>query len=176
MSLLKRIETIRAGGTTTAEAPAPAEGELASAVQPVAPTPPDHPRNGGPTAQTLSAQAQRLISQAPIRESFRETKFRVQTKVISDLDPKLDLANQIAGADATSFYPLQGPYAGDSGRVYWMGFDPSAEPLVITDTGYYDDIYVRTSNGWRIKQRHAHPDPRSPGGGKNRPTSLSPAR
>ena len=68
--------------------------------------------------------------------------------------------------------------AGDgraAGRVYWMGFDPSAEPIVITDTGYYDDIYVKTANGWRIKQRHAHPDPSSPDGGKSRP-GVPPAR
>lgn len=63
-----------------------------------------------------------------------------------------------------------------TGRVYWMGFDPSADPLVITDTGYYDDIYVKTANGWRIKQRHARPDPTSPDGGKSRPGVPSPAR
>ena len=63
-----------------------------------------------------------------------------------------------------------------TGRVYWMGFDPSAEPIVISDTGYYDDIYVKTANGWRIKQRHAHPDPSSPDGGKSRPSAPSRAR
>jgi len=50
---------------------------------------------------------------------------------------------------------------GATGRVYWLAFDPSAEVIAISDTGYYDDIYVRTANGWRIKQRHAHPDPSS---------------
>jgi pilus assembly protein CpaF len=38
---------------------------------------------------------QRLLSQAPVRESLREVKFRIQTRVIQDLDPKLDLANQV---------------------------------------------------------------------------------
>lgn len=61
-----------------------------------------------------------------------------------------------------------------TGRVYWMGFDPSADPLVITDTGVYEDIYIKTDKGWRIKQRHAHPDPTSPDGGKSRPTTLQP--
>ena len=56
-----------------------------------------------------------------------------------------------------------------TGRVYWLAFDPSAEPIVITDTGYYEDVYVRTAGGWRIKQRHAHPDPSSPQGGGSRP-------
>ncbi len=41
-----------------------------------------------------------------------------------------------------------------------MGFDPTAEELSIRDTGFYEDIYVRTPDGWRIKQRHANPDPR----------------
>ncbi len=35
------------------------------------------------------------MSQAPVRESFRDVKFRIQSRVISDLDPKLDLSNQV---------------------------------------------------------------------------------
>jgi pilus assembly protein CpaF len=42
----------------------------------------------GPTGQ-------RLLSQSPVRESLREVKFRIQSRVIQDLDPKLDLANQV---------------------------------------------------------------------------------
>jgi pilus assembly protein CpaF len=38
---------------------------------------------------------QRLLTQAPVRESLREVKFRIQSRVIQDLDPKLDLANQV---------------------------------------------------------------------------------
>ena len=30
-----------------------------------------------------------------MRESFRDVKFRIQSRVISDLDPKLDLSNQV---------------------------------------------------------------------------------
>jgi pilus assembly protein CpaF len=41
------------------------------------------------------AAGQRLLSQAPVRESLREVKFRIQSRVIQDLDPKLDLANQV---------------------------------------------------------------------------------
>ncbi len=62
--------------------------------------------------------------------------------------------------------------AGAMGRVYWMGFDPSAEPIVVTDTGIYHDTYVKTAHGWRIKVRHARPDPASADGGSNRPVSL----
>ena len=35
------------------------------------------------------------MSQSPVRESLREVKFRIQSRVIQDLDPKLDLANQV---------------------------------------------------------------------------------
>ena len=45
------------------------------------------------------------------------------------------------------------------GRVYWMAFDPSVQPLAISDTGFYEDVYERTPDGWRIKERTAHSDP-----------------
>ena len=37
----------------------------------------------------------RMMSQVPVRESFRDTKYRIQQRVIADLDPKLDLTNQV---------------------------------------------------------------------------------
>ncbi len=79
MSLLKRIESARPGGA--AEAPAGAPGSNVPA-----------PPGGGPP--TVPA-APRLQSQGPVRESFRDVKFRIQARVISDLDPKLDLSNQV---------------------------------------------------------------------------------
>ena len=76
MSLLKRIESARPG------------------VGPGAPGgPPSAP--AGPPGATLGPAGQRLMSQAPVRESLREVKFRIQSRVIQDLDPKLDLANQV---------------------------------------------------------------------------------
>jgi 3-phenylpropionate/cinnamic acid dioxygenase small subunit len=45
------------------------------------------------------------------------------------------------------------------GRVYWMAFDPSRGTLTITDTGYYEDVYEKTGDGWRIKERTAYGDP-----------------
>jgi 3-phenylpropionate/cinnamic acid dioxygenase small subunit len=45
------------------------------------------------------------------------------------------------------------------GRVYWMAFNPTTEPLAVVDTGFYEDVYVRTADGWRIKERNAHSDP-----------------
>src|SRR3989449_881457 len=80
MSLLKRIESARPGA-----GPAPAAPGL-----PAAPSGPT-----GPGAPTGAPPPQRLMSQAPVRESFRDVKFRIQSRVIQDLDPKLDLSNQV---------------------------------------------------------------------------------
>src|ERR1035437_5186370 len=78
MSLLKRIESARPG---------------------VAPGPgaPTGPAGGPPQSGGIgpSPRGQRLLNQAPIRESLRDVKFRIQSRVIQDLDPKLDLANQV---------------------------------------------------------------------------------
>ncbi len=80
MSLLKRIESARPAGSGDERLPAPA-GQ--PGVQPEG--------GGGGTA----AQAPRLVTQLPARESFRDVKFRIQNRVIQDLDPKLDLTNQV---------------------------------------------------------------------------------
>jgi pilus assembly protein CpaF len=82
MSLLKRIESARpAGGENLPVPSGPAAGRD---VQPEGGT-------GGPPA----AAAPRLVTQLPARESFRDVKFRIQNRVIQDLDPKLDLTNQV---------------------------------------------------------------------------------
>src|SRR5215218_4024313 len=81
MSLLKRIESARPGasGAPVATPGAPG-GNLPSA-----------PAGGPPPTATSG----RLTSQTPVRESFRDVKFRIQNRVIQDLDPKLDLSNQV---------------------------------------------------------------------------------
>ena len=76
MSLLKRIESARPGLAPGAPSGSPS-------------APP------GPNGTSPSPTGQRLLSQAPVRESLREVKFRIQSRVIQDLDPKLDLANQV---------------------------------------------------------------------------------
>jgi pilus assembly protein CpaF len=78
MSLLKRIESARPGAGPVA--PTPAGG---------GPTAPP----GGPAGPSLTPT--RLMTQAPVRESFRDVKFRIQNRVIQELDPKLDLSNQV---------------------------------------------------------------------------------
>src|SRR6202795_4634064 len=77
MSLLKRMESARPGAAT---------GPSGVPV-------PSGP--GGPGGPTGAPPSQRLMSQAPVRESFRDVKFRIQSRVIQDLDPKLDLSNQV---------------------------------------------------------------------------------
>ncbi len=87
MSLLRRIESARPGSGAT-----PAAG------QPGAPgnLPAPAPVGGAPGGvQPPASSAQRLMSSAPVRESFRDVKFRIQSRVIQDLDPKLDLSNQV---------------------------------------------------------------------------------
>ena len=79
MSLLKRIESARPGQEPGgAGTPAPAS-----------------PSGGGAAPPAGAPAAPRLMSQAPTRESFRDVKFRIQNRVIQDLDPKLDLSNQV---------------------------------------------------------------------------------
>ena len=83
MSLLKRIESARPG--SGGEAPGATAGGPPGSNLP-APA-------GGPPPSLPAAP--RLQSSAPVRESFRDVKFRIQNRVIQDLDPKLDLSNQV---------------------------------------------------------------------------------
>jgi pilus assembly protein CpaF len=86
MSLLKRIESAKPAG------------EGASFGGPPPPPQPGGMPPGGPPQPGQSMpppQPQRVISQVPVRESFRDTKYRIQQRVISDLDPKVDLTNQV---------------------------------------------------------------------------------
>ncbi len=83
MSLLKRIERSRPAG----------EGEVAVPAAPKSPA----PTGGGTPGHTGSATTEShrpFLGATPARESFREAKFRVQNRLINELDPKLDLSNQ----------------------------------------------------------------------------------
>ena len=85
MSLLKRIERSRPAGE--------GEPQVPSAPQPAVPVP------GGkapapPAAGTPTSGSRPFLGAMPARESFREAKYRVQNRLINELDPKLDLSNQ----------------------------------------------------------------------------------
>src|SRR6476659_46811 len=88
MSLLKRIERAR---------PA-AEGE--PQVPAVTPAPSQPPTTSGPgkvspPPSAPGAAPRPFLGALPTRESFREAKYRVQNRLINELDPKLDLTNQV---------------------------------------------------------------------------------
>jgi pilus assembly protein CpaF len=92
MSLLKRIERARPaaeGEATPAVPAAPQPPAPGSGSQPPAPT------GGGTPMPPPPAVASRFSGALPARESFREAKFRVQNRLINELDPKLDLTNQV---------------------------------------------------------------------------------
>ena len=91
MSLLKRIERARPAAEGESQTPAvpaavPPQG---GAPQPPARTP------GPPPAPPQAAAPSRFAGAMPARESFREAKFRVQNRLVNELDPKLDLSNQV---------------------------------------------------------------------------------
>src|ERR1051325_4972078 len=85
MSLLKRIESARPSGPGEERLPVPASPGGGRT-----PTEGGAPAGGGPVQSSP-----RLVPQLPARESFRDVKFRIQNRVIQDLDPKLDLTNQV---------------------------------------------------------------------------------
>ncbi len=88
MSLLKRIERARPAGE--------GEPQVPSAPQTPVPAPgggkPATPPSGGGTG---AAPNRPFLGAMPARESFREAKYRVQNRLINELDPKLDLSNQV---------------------------------------------------------------------------------
>jgi pilus assembly protein CpaF len=88
MSLLKRIERVNR--------PA-AEGEAAQ--KPATPPTPTTGAGGAvmPPAVTPAAPptSRPFTGALPARESFREAKYRVQNRLVNELDPKLDLSNQV---------------------------------------------------------------------------------
>jgi pilus assembly protein CpaF len=77
MSLLRRIESVKPSGTAPGEAPAPAPGL------------------GGHAGGGSVGSQPRTLVQTSVRETFRDLKFRIQSRVVQELDPRLDLDNQV---------------------------------------------------------------------------------
>jgi pilus assembly protein CpaF len=101
---LKRIERARpaAEGQATPAVPAapaapaaPTPTPEGGAEQPPGPPVAGTPPPPAPPASTTAGVASRFSAAMPARESFREAKFRVQNRLINELDPKLDLTNQV---------------------------------------------------------------------------------
>jgi pilus assembly protein CpaF len=102
MSLLRRIESARPAsempGITPADPAAPPAPGHAPAGRPAAgPERLPAPAGATPAAPTQGGgmTTGRMLAQVPLRESFRDAKFRIQQRVIGDIDPKLDLANAV---------------------------------------------------------------------------------
>jgi pilus assembly protein CpaF len=89
MSLLKRIESARPAGPGEERLPVPSGPGAGRDVQP------EGGQGGVPAGGGAAPASPRLVTQMPARESFRDVKFRIQNRVIQDLDPKLDLTNQV---------------------------------------------------------------------------------
>ena len=47
---------------------------------------------------------------------------------------------------------------GVRGRLYYLGVNVSSGQPVVGGSGHYDDLYVKTADGWRIKERRAVSD------------------
>jgi len=82
MSLLKRIERAQPGQDADFK-PVPAG------------MPKPAPTGDGPAGPSGQGPVRPFAGGAPTRESFREAKYRVQNRLINELDPKMDLSNQV---------------------------------------------------------------------------------
>ena len=47
---------------------------------------------------------------------------------------------------------------GAKGRAYWVLNDVTGPAPQAVASGYYDDVFVKTSDGWKIKSRTLHRD------------------
>ncbi len=57
-----------------------------------------------------------------------------------------------------SSYRITPSPGGAEGRVYWLLVDVSSGQPQHVASGYYEDVYAKTSDGWRIKRRILHSD------------------
>jgi hypothetical protein len=58
----------------------------------------------------------------------------------------------------TASYRITATPDGAKGRAYYVLLDVTTRPATTTFTGYYDDLFVRTPAGWRIKHRTINRD------------------
>ncbi len=102
MSLLKRIERARPAadgeGLEVAEptnSNAPTLSGTPGATTPNVPSAPQGGQVVPPPPAPTTGGNRSFLGSLPARESFREAKYRVQNRLINELDPKLDLTNQV---------------------------------------------------------------------------------
>jgi len=85
MSLLKRIERARPAAEGEPQLPATTPTQPATTTA--------GPGKVAPPPSTTGPRP--FLGAMPTRESFREAKYRVQNRLVNELDPKLDLTNQV---------------------------------------------------------------------------------
>src|SRR4051794_38569609 len=102
MSLLRRIESARpasevmpVGASAAVEMPAVKDRPPQTSLPAVAKNGVTPPPSGSTPPSGNGVSTGRMLAQVPLRESFRDAKFRIQQRVIQELDPKLDLSNQV---------------------------------------------------------------------------------
>ena len=95
MSLLKRIERARPAGEDGAPAAEATPETPAVAGTPNVPSAPQAGQVVPPQPAPTAGGHRSFLGSLPARESFREAKYRVQNRLINELDPKLDLTNQV---------------------------------------------------------------------------------
>jgi pilus assembly protein CpaF len=99
MSLLKRIERARPAAEGEAAPagtpPGAPPGAAPEGTQVPVPTGTGTPTAPPPQQPPPTAASRPFLGALPARESFREAKYRVQNRLINELDPKLDLTNQV---------------------------------------------------------------------------------
>lgn len=54
------------------------------------------------------------------------------------------------------------PDGGAIAKAYWFLLDVTARPAAIISSGYYEDVFVRTAAGWKIKHRTLFADAVAP--------------
>jgi len=47
---------------------------------------------------------------------------------------------------------------GAKARAYYVLFDVTSRPPTMVSSGYYDDVFTKTRDGWRIQHRTLHGD------------------
>ena len=59
----------------------------------------------------------------------------------------------------TASYLIAATPQGATGRAYWTLLDVTTRPAAVASSGYYDDEFVRTPAGWKIRRRTIAVDP-----------------
>ena len=69
-----------------------------------------------------------------------------------------DRTGDVGRRHRTASYLITPTADGAKGRAYYVLLDVTTRPSTVTFTGYYDDEFVRTQAGWRIKRRTINSD------------------